>query len=136
MGDYVPTDAPATGSDFSDNCCVFPFEYSGFTYYQCTDAGHYAPWCATSVDSYNQYVDWMDCNEHCTHDYVPPTYAPATNAPTTVGNWDNCCYFPFMYGSTWYYSCTTAGHDGYWCATSVDWFGYYYDWMDCGEHCY
>merc|ERR1712106_1319873 len=31
--------------------CVFPFTYGGTTYYSCTTAGGFAPWCYTEVNS-------------------------------------------------------------------------------------
>ena len=42
--------------------CVLPFSYDGDLYYGCTtkDFGN-IPWCATSVDSYLNVVDWNYC---------------------------------------------------------------------------
>jgi len=41
--------------------CVFPFIYEGVTYDSCTDKDEEDLWCATSVDSSNQYIDYGWC---------------------------------------------------------------------------
>jgi len=51
------------------NHCVFPFEYEGQTYNQCTSVGseNGRAWCATQVDSEGKVVrnKWEDCEHSC-----------------------------------------------------------------------
>ena len=91
--------------------CV-PFMYNGELIDTCTDDS--TPWCATSVDSANNYVDWAYCG-----------HGDSTGDE---------CYFPFKttdssYG-VWYDTCTDTDSSG-WCATSTYSSGYYYSWKYC-----
>ena len=46
--------------------CVFPFEYKGTTYNNCTTAGgSEAKWCATAVSSTGKMKDYGDCSPAC-----------------------------------------------------------------------
>merc|ERR1712128_152919 len=49
--------------------CIFPFEYEGQTYNQCTTQGseNAQAWCATKVDSSGVVVRnfWEDCHHSC-----------------------------------------------------------------------
>ena len=46
------------------------------------------------------------------------------------------CSFPFIFDGIIYNTCTLAGHNTAWCATSVDNEGNYYGpWGDCGSNC-
>ena len=47
--------------------CVFPFEYDGNTYTECTDVDNKKKWCATAVDAQGRYIDdkWGYCGD-CT----------------------------------------------------------------------
>ena len=37
--------------------CVFPFQYKGVTYYQCTSVDHSRPWCGTE----RKPGGWRNC---------------------------------------------------------------------------
>ncbi len=48
--------------------CVFPFNYEGTTYTECTTIDNFAiPWCSTEVDSNGKFVrgKWGDCSPGC-----------------------------------------------------------------------
>ena len=49
--------------------CVFPFQYSGKTYHECTyaDSEDLQPWCATSTLDDGHYIEnqWGVCDENC-----------------------------------------------------------------------
>ena len=56
--------------------CIFPFEFNGITYHQCTTAGNeegdITPWCSTSVDDYGVHIgegeNWGNCGPDCHFD--------------------------------------------------------------------
>mmetsp|Transcript_3899 Transcript_3899/g.4507 ORF Transcript_3899/g.4507 Transcript_3899/m.4507 type:complete len:263 (-) Transcript_3899:137-925(-) len=51
--------------------CIFPFEYSGWKFYDCTDHENNATvdgdqkWCATEVDENGELLKWSWCNDVC-----------------------------------------------------------------------
>ena len=47
--------------------CVFPFQYDGTSYSNCTTYNHDQLWCATEVDANGEYIggQWGDCNSNC-----------------------------------------------------------------------
>jgi len=49
--------------------CIFPFMYKGETYNSCTTVDSDAPWCATEVDVYGNYIEqtskWGYCGSLC-----------------------------------------------------------------------
>jgi len=53
------------GKATSDQVCVFPFKYLGFTYTKCTNAGATWYWCATSVDSDGNELTNGECSDSC-----------------------------------------------------------------------
>ena len=60
-------DTEAAGSK---GCCIFPFKYSGVTYYKCSTAGGFAsdPWCAYQVESDGITMTtnkWAYCEDYC-----------------------------------------------------------------------
>eukprot|EP00096_Caligus_rogercresseyi_P013896 TRINITY_DN647_c0_g1_i14.p1 TRINITY_DN647_c0_g1~~TRINITY_DN647_c0_g1_i14.p1 ORF type:complete len:313 (+),score=3.49 TRINITY_DN647_c0_g1_i14:40-978(+) len=100
-----------TGGD----SCVFPFIYNGVTYAACTtiDNGNNA-WCATSVNTQNEYTNYGDCS--ATGCQVETT---ATSSGCATTNGKNCV-FPFMYNGVSYSTCTTVDFgNNAWCATSL-----------------
>ena len=50
-----------------DMPCIFPFNFQGDTYSECTSVEHVQPWCATEVYSSGNYVEgkWGNCNSYC-----------------------------------------------------------------------
>ena len=46
--------------------CVFPFEYNGEIFNECTDKEHDQMWCHTSED-------WGNCGPDCTTSSVTPS---------------------------------------------------------------
>lgn len=56
--------------------CVFPFKFEGYTFdsctfYKATNTGQQQGWCATKVDSENNYVsgNWGHCSLQCPKEY-------------------------------------------------------------------
>ena len=53
--------------------CIFPFEFNGIAYHQCTTAGNdegdINPWCSTLVDGSGEHVgegdNWGNCGPDC-----------------------------------------------------------------------
>ena len=89
--------------------------YNGIDYEGCTDDDSYA-WCATSVDSSNNYVTWDYCG-----------YGDAD---------EENCYYPFKTSSSygiWYETCTSKVSGTGWCATSTYNDGLYYSWKYCDD---
>ena len=86
------------GGPDPDKQCVFPFIFSGVTYYECTLAGNQQgetqEWCSTLTDSNGLHVggegNWGWCPSDCTGISPPPpttTFPPA--APCSrIGNND------------------------------------------------
>ena len=57
----APTEACSTIRLPSGKCCVFPFEYNGKQYNDCTvDGSTVRPWCATT-SNYTQDRGWEYC---------------------------------------------------------------------------
>ena len=54
---------------FSNNPCVFPFEYNGVKYNECTnvEASRTMPWCSVRVDAQETHVqgNWGYCDTGC-----------------------------------------------------------------------
>jgi hypothetical protein len=57
------------GADDPDKSCVFPFEFYGTIYNECTWEAAYddKAWCSTEVDSDGRFVQgkWGDCSLGC-----------------------------------------------------------------------
>ena len=51
----------------ANKACVFPFQYDGTSYNNCTTKDHDQLWCATEVDADGDYIDgqWGNCNSNC-----------------------------------------------------------------------
>ena len=53
--------------------CIFPFEFNGITYHQCTiadiDEGD-LPWCSTLIDDSGVHIkgNWGNCGPNCSVD--------------------------------------------------------------------
>ena len=47
--------------------CIFPFDYEGITYHECTSVDNDQPWCAYEVDSEGLLVgdEWENCGNTC-----------------------------------------------------------------------
>uniref|UniRef100_A0A3Q2I063 Fibronectin type-II domain-containing protein n=1 Tax=Equus caballus TaxID=9796 RepID=A0A3Q2I063_HORSE len=82
---------------FADNQCVFPFDYSGKRYFDCTKDGSLYSWCSLTT-SYSGR--WRYCTDT---DFAK-------------------CVFPFIYNGQKFYKCTTAGSLlwNYWCSVTAD----------------
>jgi len=52
----------ATEASTKDGPCIFPFKYNGHLYQTCTTDGDTEPWCAITVDDYDEIIDWAHCN--------------------------------------------------------------------------
>ena len=107
--EYVCEECPTT---VDGNTCR-PFKYNGELVDGCVGS---PSWCATSVDSSNNYVTWAYCG---------------------YGNADeDSCYFPFKTSSDnyalYYTTCTTQDSSG-WCATATYEDGLYYSWKYCDD---
>uniref|UniRef100_A0A8C4M3A2 Fibronectin type-II domain-containing protein n=1 Tax=Equus asinus TaxID=9793 RepID=A0A8C4M3A2_EQUAS len=81
----------------TDNQCVFPFDYSGKRYFDCTKDGSLYSWCSLTT-SYSGR--WRYCTDT---DFAK-------------------CVFPFIYNGQKFYKCTTAGSLlwNYWCSVTAD----------------
>ena len=50
--------------------CIFPFEFNGITYHQCTTVDNdITPWCSTLVDDSGEHIadagNWGNCGPEC-----------------------------------------------------------------------
>ena len=47
--------------------CVFPFDYKGFTHFDCITVEHDQLWCSTEVNANGSHVDgnWGNCGDEC-----------------------------------------------------------------------
>ena len=47
--------------------CVFPFDYKGFTHFDCITVEHDQLWCSTEVHANGGHVDgnWGNCGDEC-----------------------------------------------------------------------
>ena len=55
------------GGPRSNTPCVFPFNFKGKLYQNCTSAEYTQYWCATKVGANHSYIDneWGNCNSDC-----------------------------------------------------------------------
>jgi len=72
----------------ADKPCIFPFNYEGIIYRECTTVKASAKWCATKTDDDGHYIsgEWGYCGEACSEAVVQeklPT--PATYAQVGTG---------------------------------------------------
>ena len=119
------------GTSVDSNGCVFPFQYLGVSYLECTYVGGGgSSWCATSVDSSGNYQTWQYCPEATT-----TTEQTAQGVGKTMSQ-ESCV--PMNYGGVYYDGCTEGDYG--WCATSTDSSLNYQTWGYCangdGENCY
>ena len=56
-----------TSSNQANKECIFPFNYVGQTYTECTTVDYHTRWCATKVDRSGTYVrkQWGECGSNC-----------------------------------------------------------------------
>jgi hypothetical protein len=103
---------PAGCRTVEGKSCVFPFNYNGREYYQCTGVDHTMMWCAVKAngDYNNDDKSWGNCDPSCSGD-----------AATTVTTSGIPCVFPFKYKDQTYYDCTTEDFGTTnWCSVKVD----------------
>ena len=77
-----------TGDDcqtVKSQICIFPFNYKGTAYHECTSVDHVTTWCAYEVDSNRDLVDkkWANCD---------PTTCTCSSLPSCPPGWqgENC----------------------------------------------
>ncbi|XP_078483553.1 MAM and LDL-receptor class A domain-containing protein 1 isoform X3 [Ciona intestinalis] len=92
--------------------CVFPFEYNGKTYYECTNVDHDQLWCSTDP-VYQGGDGYVNCDE---------TGIIWTSGGTGSGQ---RCAFPFTYNGKTYHTCTYDDSDMAWCSTTAVYAGYW-----------
>ena len=61
--------------------CVFPFDYKGFTHFDCITVEHDQLWCSTEVDSNGSHVDgnWGNCGDECFSGNLDSSYCYFTD---------------------------------------------------------
>ena len=84
------------GTSVDSDGCVYPFSYLGETYLQCTYVGGGGQsWCATSVNSYGNYVTWQYCAETTT-----TTTTQSSQGTMKTLSHEDCV--PMNYGGVYY----------------------------------
>ena len=142
------------GTTVTADGCVFPFNYLGVTYLECTSAGSSSPWCATSVNDAGNYINWQYCETSygSSEDTDTSTESAATSNQITFSG-EYCV--PMIYGGVYYDACTSDDYGrlwliiflfailslpSAWCSTKSDSDLNYQTWGYCklgdGSNCY
>ncbi|XP_020625512.1 C-type mannose receptor 2-like isoform X2 [Orbicella faveolata] len=84
----------------SGKCCVFPFEYNGRQYNECTvDGSTVRPWCATT-SNYTQDREWEYCELQ--QSWCPPGWSHLKNSCVFIKTSPSYYYYYREYGvSSW-----------------------------------
>merc|ERR1711881_555060 len=132
------TPAPEVCTTHEKGDCVFPFEYRGTTYNNCTDTRYGGKlWCATAVRSNNRMKSWGKCDpKPCGYESCQTLGETKAEAQTSSGDFDehrSICVFPFRYRYKTYNRCTKDRHTRSWCATRVTNSKYMRTWAHCDE---
>ena len=132
----------------SDRHCVFPFQFNGSQYSQCTVEGSLRPgksWCAVSTAEEGIAAPLLRSGKGKTWDFC----AEENCTDQTVGEWkvsqsdcntvDNeICVFPFIYNNVTHHKCTAEDNGGMlWCSTETDESGHHIPgkWGNCEDDC-
>ncbi|XP_048590312.1 uncharacterized protein LOC5511434 isoform X2 [Nematostella vectensis] len=93
-------------------CCVFPFQYGGISYSQCTTDYHTGPWCSLTKNYDRDYL-WGDCLVLADDD-------PGRQVCDQFTTDGRCCVLPFIYDGKTYNTCVTYRNDRPWCALTAN----------------
>jgi len=116
----IRTSCTTVGGPASGSACVFPFNYKGVSYSNCTTVEDTKLWCSTKTDANDDHISGVDawgyCDDSCSGS-GSPTVCSATSGPGA----GSPCVFPFNFGGVSHSSCTTIDGDTTpWCSTQTD----------------